>query len=51
VLKYYNFSQEAKDEWYVDEIQSHHWNKSVLEFQVRWNLGDTTWEPLTSWKL
>jgi hypothetical protein len=50
VLKHYDFGQEAKEEWYVDEMLAHHWNGSALEFQVRWSLGNTTWKPLASCK-
>jgi hypothetical protein len=35
VLKHYDFSQEAKEEWYVNELLAHCWNGSALEFQVR----------------
>jgi hypothetical protein len=45
-----DFGQEAKEEWYVDELLTHHWNGPVLEFQVRSSLGDTTWEPSSSCK-
>jgi len=34
----------------VDEILTHQWKGSKLEFLIRWNLGDTTWEPYSTWK-
>jgi len=37
-------------EWIVDELDSHHWNGKNLEFQVCWNTGEMTWEPLESCK-
>jgi hypothetical protein len=50
VLKHYDFGQEAKEEWFVDEIIAHQWQDASLELQVRWSLGDTTWEPLANCK-
>jgi hypothetical protein len=29
----------------VDGITGHRWKGKNLECEVRWNLGDTTWEP------
>jgi hypothetical protein len=37
-------------EWLVEDIIGHHWEGQKLTFQVRWNLGDTTWEPMSSCK-
>ena len=35
----------------MEEITSHCWsNSKELELEVRWMLGDTTWEPLASCK-
>jgi hypothetical protein len=48
--RYYDFGQEAKEEWDINELLAHHWNGSALEFQVWWSLGDTTWEPSSSCK-
>jgi hypothetical protein len=42
---YYDFGTPDDQEWLVDEIITHTWEKDALMFQVRWNLGDTTWEP------
>jgi hypothetical protein len=42
---YYDFGTPDDQEWLVDEIIAHTWEKDALMFQVRWNLGDTTWEP------
>jgi hypothetical protein len=41
---YYDFGTPDDQEWLVDEIVAHKWDKNKLSFQVRWNLGDTTWE-------
>ena len=47
----YDFGTTDEPEWYVDEILAHCWvDRAHLEFQVRWTLGDITWEPLTKCK-
>jgi hypothetical protein len=46
---YYDFGIPDKSEWLIDEIVAHQWmgkDKKDLELEVRWNLGDTTWEPI-----
>jgi hypothetical protein len=45
VKVYYDFGLDENDEWLVDSINGHRWNGDRIEFEVRWNLGDTTWEP------
>ena len=48
---FYDFSQDDKQEWLVEEITSHQWlNSKELKLKVRWMLGDTTWEPLVACK-
>lgn len=42
----YDFGADDDAEWFVEDIVSHRWNKSKLEFEVKWSLGETTWEPL-----
>jgi hypothetical protein len=42
----YNFGAPKGTEWFVDEITGHRWVGRKLECQVKWNLGDTTWEPV-----
>jgi hypothetical protein len=32
----------------VEEITAHRWKGRKVEFEVKWSLGDTTWEPLSS---
>ena len=46
VRKFYDFGQDADVGWEVDEILAHHWDGRALKLLVKWNLGDTTWEPL-----
>jgi len=45
-VQLYDFGAPDEMEWYVDEIVSHHWKGRNIEFLVKWNLGDSTWEPL-----
>ena len=48
---FYDFGQDDEQEWLVEEITSHQWpNLKELELEVRWMLGDTTWEPLAACK-
>ena len=47
---YYDFGNNEDQEWFVDEILAHKWTKNDLEFQIKWTLGDVTWEPLDSCK-
>jgi hypothetical protein len=42
---HYDFGTPDDWEWLVDEILTHKWDKDQLMFQLRWNIGETTWEP------
>jgi hypothetical protein len=42
----YDFGAPDDTEWYVDEITAHRWKGKTIEFMVKWNLGDSTWENL-----
>ena len=44
----YDFGAPEGAEWYVDEIIGHRWVGRNIEFLVKWNLGDSTWEPLAN---
>jgi hypothetical protein len=45
---FYDFGVITDEEWLVDEIIVHRRiNSKELEFQVRWTLGDVTWEPMS----
>lgn len=47
----YDFGALDNAEWFVEEIIGHRWTqRNKLELQVRWSLGDTTWEPLAHCK-
>ena len=47
---YYDFGNDEDQEWLVEEILAHKWTNNDLELQVKWTLGDITWEPLSSCK-
>ena len=45
----YDFGTSGEQEWFVDKIVGHKWvGPKKVEYQVRWSLGDTTWEPHTN---
>jgi hypothetical protein len=44
--KFYDFGNDAEDEWRVASIRTHRWKKRALELEVEWEQGDITWEPL-----
>ena len=46
----YDFGNDEDQEWLVEEILAHKWTNNNLELQVKWMLGDVTWEPLSSCK-
>ena len=44
-LEPYDFGAADEQEWFVDELLGHRWAEGGgLEYEVRWSLGDTTWE-------
>ena len=42
---FYDVGNDNDMEWVVDELLTHRWKGTQVEFLVRWNLGNTTWEP------
>jgi len=42
---FYDMGNPDNAEWLVDEITAHRWVGNKVEFLVKWNLGDSTWEP------
>ncbi|KIJ35472.1 hypothetical protein M422DRAFT_180707, partial [Sphaerobolus stellatus SS14] len=43
----YKLGANNEQEWFINEIIGHHWtNNRKINFQVKWMLGDITWEPL-----
>ena len=47
---YYDFGGNSKQEWFMDKILAHRWTDNNLDLQVKWMLGDVTWEPIDSCK-
>ena len=47
---FYDFGNNEDQDWLIEEILAHNWTNNNLEFQVKWTLGDVTWEPLSSCK-
>lgn len=47
---FYDFGVLDDTEWLVDEIVGHQWKNEEVKFHVKWNLGDTTWEPYRNCK-
>ena len=43
----YDFGAPDNTKWFVDEILAHRWKGHQVEFLVKWNLGDSTWELLS----
>ena len=50
VRTFYDFGNDPEAEWQVDSIVDHKWIRNKLELLVKWNLGDSTWEPLNNCK-
>lgn len=44
---YYDLGNPTDAEWGVDCILEHRRTGRTINFLVRWNLGDETWEPLS----
>ena len=40
-----DIGNDPDEEYVVDVIEDHRWSPSLM-FLVRWELGDSTWEPL-----
>ena len=41
----YDFGAPNEQEWFVDKIVGHRWvGPRTVEYEVRWSMGDTTWE-------
>jgi hypothetical protein len=44
----YDFGAPEDTKWFIKEIMAHRWKGCGIKFEVRWSLGHTTWEPLSS---
>ena len=47
---FYDFGNDEDQEWLIKEILAHKWTNNNLKLQVKWTLGDVTWELLSSCK-
>jgi len=47
VRVFYDFGDDPNAEWFIDSIVGHKWSRNRLQLEVRWSLGDVTWEPLS----
>ena len=47
---FYDFGNDKDQEWLIKVILAHKWTNNNLELQVKWTLGDVTWELLSSCK-
>ena len=45
VHTFYDFREDPNHEPYIHKILDHAWVKKDLWFKVKWELGDTMWEP------
>ena len=41
---YYDFGNDEDQEWLIKEILAHKWTNNDLESQVKWMVGDVTWD-------
>lgn len=46
VITFYDIGTPTDLDLSVDEIVTHRWKRGAVEFKVRWDHGDETWEPL-----
>ncbi|KIL56334.1 hypothetical protein M378DRAFT_57012, partial [Amanita muscaria Koide BX008] len=44
-LAHYEFGNDPEQEWIVHANEDHKWSPNIM-FKVRWEYGDSTWEPL-----
>ena len=47
---YYDFGNDEDQEWLIKETLAHKWTNNDLGLQIKWMVGDVTWEPLSSCK-
>ena len=45
---FYDFSDEPEREWLVDSLVNHKFTGNSIQFDVLWEMGETTWEPVTA---
>ncbi|KIJ59000.1 hypothetical protein HYDPIDRAFT_101556, partial [Hydnomerulius pinastri MD-312] len=47
---FYDVGTSEETEWVVDKILAHQWEGQAMSFLIKWNLGDTSWEPYNNCK-
>ena len=47
---FYNFGNEPEREWLIDSLVDHKFTGNSIQFDVLWETGETTCEPLTHCK-
>ena len=47
---FYDFGDEPKREWLVDSLMNHKFTGNSIQFDVLWEMGETTQEPLAHCK-
>jgi hypothetical protein len=47
---FYDFGDEPEREWLVDSLVNHKFTGNSIQFNVLWETGETTWEPLVHCK-
>jgi hypothetical protein len=47
---FYDFGDDPKREWLVDSIVDHKFTNNSIQFDVLWDTGETTREPLLHYK-
>jgi hypothetical protein len=50
VTFFYNFSDNPEREWLVDSIVDHKFTNNSIQFDILWDMGETTHEPLSHCK-
>lgn len=43
---YYDFGNDPETEWLVSQIRAHKWVNKSIHFEIVWDSGEVTWEPL-----
>ena len=43
---FYDFVNEPEREWLINSLMNHKFTGNLIQFDVLWETGETTWEPL-----
>ena len=47
---FYDFGDEPEREWLINSLMNHKFTGNSIQFNVLWEMGETTWEPLAHCK-